>query len=158
MPFQVATKLGVWIEKARCLTGKYLKLHQISKLLILQNWTRTTSADHLTSDHLTEAQITSDIVDNIGQYSFVNLPVQYWKFQSCNQKQMSAAMSMSVKYHSEHRVCAYKSDDNNCDNVFWYSENSSNTDSSDNDQLSNLNLLSRLGISTFYGFLFVSKS
>ena len=55
-------------------------------------------------------------------------------------------------------MCAYKSDEDNCDNVFRNSGNSSNTDSSDNDQLPNLNLLSRLGISTYYGFLIVSKS
>ena len=49
-------------------------------------------------------------------------------------------------------MCAYKSDEDNCDNVFSNSGNSSNTDSSDNDQLPNLNLLSRLGISNYYGF------
>ena len=59
------------------------------------------------------------------------------------QKQISA--TMSVKKHSAHRV-AYKSDEDNCDNVFSNSGNSSNTDSSDNKQLHNLNALSRLGI------------
>ena len=54
-------------------------------------------------------------------------------------------------------MCAYKSDEDNCDNAFSnYSGNSSNTDSSDNEQLHNLNALSRLGISTYYVFLLQS--
>ena len=56
------------------------------------------------------------------------------------------------------QMCAYKSDEDKCDNVFSNSGNSSNTDSCDNKQLPNSNLLSRLGKSTYYGFLFVSKS
>ena len=54
-------------------------------------------------------------------------------------------------------MCAYKSDEDNCDNVFSNSGNSSNTESSDNEQLPNLNLLSRLGISTYYGFFLLQS-
>ena len=73
------------------------------------------------------------------------------------QKQISAVMSMSVKNIPCTEMCAYKSDEDNCDNAFSnYSGNSSHTDSSDNEQLHNLNALSRLGISTYYVFLLQS--
>ena len=49
-------------------------------------------------------------------------------------KQMSAVMSMSVQNIPCTKMCAYKSDEDNCDNVFSNHGNSSNTDCIDNEQ------------------------
>ena len=51
------------------------------------------------------------------------------------QKQMSAAMIdvCQKTFRAQRMMCAYKSDEDNCENVFSNSGNSSNTDSSDNE-------------------------
>ena len=49
-------------------------------------------------------------------------------------KQMSAAMSMSVEHIPCTEMCVYKSDEDNCDNLFSHHGNFSNTDCIDNEQ------------------------
>ena len=108
---------------------------------------RTTSADHLTLDHLTQALITSDIVDNIEQYSFVELfnSIQFNSVQVNSTSSILEVPGLQSKADvSRHihvcqisfqtQVCAFQSDEDNSlhyDNVFSNSENSRNTDSSD---------------------------